>query len=388
MKIAIEAEYISPGGTGVHRYARSLIRSYLALPEAYGMISLSHSTVRPLAPSDITDISTNSTPPPPDALTRLKRRFIHPLFRHPTFFAAYSGLAAAKFRMNLNRVQPNLFHALNYMPHGTTARLSVPVVPVVYDCSLARFPETHPVARHRAMQRLPSFLEKAPLIQTISEFSRNEIIDVYGVPKDRIEIIIPGISDIFSEPATTAPATLAKLDLTTDRFFLCVGTLEPRKNLKTVLRAHRALPKRTRTEFPLVLVGASGWGDSSEFALTGEERADRSIRIAGYLSDGNIRDLYATCRAFLFPSLYEGYGLPVREALAAGAPVAISAAPVLQEAADGHATILPTDDSTAWAAYLGEAAEIQAQRSHVPPPTWDRAAHELHALYRKVCTRI
>ncbi|MCA0425603.1 MAG: glycosyltransferase family 4 protein [Proteobacteria bacterium] len=388
MKIAIEAEYISPGGTGVHRYARSLIRSYLALPEAYEIVSLSNSAIRQLSPSDITDISAHSTPTPPNALTRLKRNLIHPLFRHPTFFAAYSSLAAAKFRLNLSRTQSGLFHALNYMPHGTSAQLSAPVVPVVYDCSLARFPETHPVARHRAMQRLPSFLEKAPLIQTISEFSRNEIIDVYGVPKDRIEIIIPGISDIFSEPATSAPATLANLDLTTDQFFLCVGTLEPRKNLKTVLRAHRALPKRTRTSFPLVLVGASGWGDTSEFALTTEEQSDRSIRVAGYLSDGSIRDLYATCRAFLFPSLYEGYGLPVREALAAGAPVAISAAPVLQEAADGHARILPTDDFSAWAAYLGEAAETNAQRSRVPPPTWDRAAHELHALYRKVFKQI
>lgn len=388
MIVGIEAEYISPGGTGVHRYARNLIRSYLALPEAYGIVSLSHGTVQRLSPSDNTDISTNSAPAPPDALTRLKRRFIHPLFRHPTFFAAYSGLAAAKFRMNLNRVQPNLFHALNYMPHGTTARLSVPVVPVVYDCSLARFPETHPVARHRAMQRLPSFLEKAPLIQTISEFSRTEIMNVYGVPEDRIEIIIPGISDVFSTPPTTAPDTLAALDLTADRFFLCVGTLEPRKNLKTVLRAHRALPKRIRSEFPLVLVGASGWGDSSEFALTTEERADRSIRIAGYLSDENIRDLYATCRAFLFPSLYEGYGLPVREALAAGAPVAISAAPVLQEAADGHAAVLPTDDPSAWTTYLNEATDSRPQRLHIPPPTWHRAATELHTLYKKAFVQI
>jgi glycosyltransferase involved in cell wall biosynthesis len=384
MGIAIEPRYVAPGGSGIQRYARNLIRAYLEREDAHEIFAMDRGAVYQLSAKDLPESVDAPEAPRPTPRQRLvlqtKKTLIHPLFRNPTFFAAYSWLAHKKFQRAYHSAHITLLHALNYMPPG---RLETPTIPVVYDCSHIRYAETHPAARLKDMERLPRFVEDAPIVHTISEFSKREIMDLFGLPAERIGVVIPGISDTFTSAPVSREETLQRLDLTDGKFFLCVGTLEPRKNLRTVLDAHRALPQALRQQVPLVLVGAAGWGNAAQWALSHSEASLGLVRSTGYLSDEAVRDLYSACRAFLFPSLYEGYGLPVREALAAGAPTAISEAEVLDEAADGHATILPTRDVDAWARYLAHSIEVAPPRTPLAPPTWRDAAGQLADLYLK-----
>jgi alpha-1,3-rhamnosyl/mannosyltransferase len=146
-----------------------------------------------------------------------------------------------------------LFHAFNYIP---SFDLPVPVLPVVYDLSFVRYPQMHPEQRVRRLSKLPKVIESAALVHTISEFSKREIVEVFGYPKERVFVAYPGAAQIFhplGEHATRAD--LKELDLTPDRYMLAVGTLEPRKNLKTLISAYSRLSASDRARFPLVVVG-------------------------------------------------------------------------------------------------------------------------------------
>ena len=389
MRIGIEGRYVAPGGSGIPRYARNLMRAYLTLGTEDELIAFHTDRWSKLNLDDLPEALPPMHPLQPTMKTKtiglVKRHIIHPMFRSATFFRGYSYVSRKAFDWLASSVKVDLFHALNFMPPD---HVRAPTIPVVYDCSHIRHPETHPVARVRDMARLPQFLDRAPVVQTISEFSKREIMQVFGIPADRIGVVVPGISDIFMSAPTTRLETISKLGLKDGSFFLCVGTLEPRKNLKTVLEAHRSLPNQLRQDFPLVLVGGGGWGKASEWSMSHAERSLGLVRSTGYISDEQVRDLYSACRALLFPSVYEGYGLPVREALAAGAPTVISEAEVLNEAAEGYATILPTLDPSGWSAYMLAAIDTAPVRTVLAPPTWEDAAWRLADLYRTASNQI
>ena len=144
-----------------------------------------------------------------------------------------------------------------YLPFRTT----LPTVITVHDLSHLRHPETHPAARVRKFEReLPAAIEQAAVILTPSEFTRGEVIEVFGVSPERV-VATPLGADaaFFPRNRDETAAVLEPLALAHGRYFLAVGTLEPRKNIVTTLDAHSRLPQRVRTAYPLVVAGMSGW---------------------------------------------------------------------------------------------------------------------------------
>lgn len=281
-----------------------------------------------------------------------------------------------------------LFHAFNYCPPGPA---EIPIIPVVYDLSVFRYPETHPAARVRGMDQLARYIAAAPMVHTISEFTASEITEVFSVERSRIIVTYPGVAPIFRIQADASPENLGHFGLRSGGYALTVATLEPRKNLRTLVLAFSHLPADVRLKMPLCVVGGHGWGHIALPAESRQLQLDGSLRFLGYASDAQLRDLYAGARIMLYPSLYEGFGMPVIEAMACGAPVAASATSSLPEAVGKMGRLINPLDVDAWTEELLRAAtdvhyhdDHTARRAYALSFTWRRAAKETIQMYRKI----
>jgi glycosyltransferase involved in cell wall biosynthesis len=303
-----------------------------------------------------------------------------------------AGARQASFEFGSDLRRFDLFHAFAYCPPG---RADIPVVPVVYDLSYQRYPQTHPPARLRAMEPLAAYIAKAPVVHTISEFTASEISAIFGVGRSRVIVTYPAAAPIFSSPLGAASAgILAGFGLLGGCYALTVATLEPRKNLRTLVDAFSRLPTAMRMQMPLCVVGAAGWGDLALPAPTRVLEREGSLRFLGYVPDAQLRGLYAGTRVMLYPSFYEGFGMPVIEAMACGAPVVASAGSSLPEAVGKFGRLVEPLDVDAWSAELLRAAASDrewcdegarsARRAHALSFTWQGAAQATLQIYRRV----
>jgi alpha-1,3-rhamnosyl/mannosyltransferase len=194
---------------------------------------------------------------------------------------------------------------------------------------------------------MPQVVKRADHILADSEFVRQEIIEYYGVTPERVTTVLLGVSsDFYPVREDACKVVLARHELRYGDYLLAVGTLEPRKNLSTVIAAFAQLPETTRRRFPLIIVGMKGWG-MEEFSAATRQMFDRGeVRMLGYVPQADLPTLYAGARLFVYPSIYEGFGLPPLEAMACGTPVIVSNRASLPEVV-GNAGILvdPMDDA-------------------------------------------
>jgi glycosyltransferase involved in cell wall biosynthesis len=287
----------------------------------------------------------------------------------------------------------DLYHGTNFRMH-TTGRHGGVVT--IHDLWLERFPR---YSTKFLGQRLSSFKTKrtarrARKVVTVSEFSAGELRELYGIPAEHIAVIPNGVADDFF-PCRDEGAMAAlrdRIGLSSDRYILFIGGADPRKNHRVFLEAASSVREKLggRT---LLLVGSPThpFGSYEETAKVLGLAAQ--TRCPGRLPMADLRLLYSYTDLFVFPSLYEGFGLPVLEAMACGAPVVTSRTTALGEVAGDAAVLIdPTD-----ARELGEAMvtmlENESLRSslkakgfdRVKRYTWDRAAAETLTLYREVC---
>jgi len=260
------------------------------------------------------------------------------------------GLAEALYRAQFLRTVKHqsldLFHAFNYVP---MADPDVATLPVVYDLSFVRFPEFHPKARLRRLERLPSLLKRSPRVQTISQFSRNEIASFYGYDPQRIFVAPPAAAGIFRPLGLEITRRdLVRFDVLPGKYLLAVGTLEPRKNLQTLVTAYARIPRASRNLTPLVIVGGAGWGELKLPSQTTALVSEGNLRFLGSVTNRELRSLYEGAMALLFPSIYEGFGMPVVEAMACGTNVVHSADTSMDEISNGLAIRVAAIDVDAW----------------------------------------
>jgi glycosyltransferase involved in cell wall biosynthesis len=226
------------------------------------------------------------------------------------------------FARGLRRNAIELYHEPNYIP----LRYDVPVVATIHDLSWLRYPETHPADRVRWLERgLPRVLERAAAILVDSEFVRGEVLTTFRVDAQRVHTAHLGVSAAFQprNAVETAPA-LRALELVHGEYLLTVGTIEPRKNVGHVLTAYAQLPATLRDRYPLVVAGAKGWRASDLERELRVLAGHGQIRFLGHVPGEDLPPLYAGAAAFVFASLYEGFGLPPLEAMASGVPVLVS----------------------------------------------------------------
>jgi glycosyltransferase involved in cell wall biosynthesis len=216
----------------------------------------------------------------------------------------------------------------------------------MHDLSVLRFPDDHPLERVKAFERhFLRSLAAADHILTDTEAVRAELCAFAGLAKDRVSNVPLGVDPVFRPLATGKSRLTGSLEsLPFGQYGLCVSTLEPRKRIGLLLDAWRELPSALRARHPLLLVGAIGWNvaDLMDSVLRGCDEG--WLYYAGYVDEGELPRVFAGARLFVFPSRYEGFGLPPLEAMACGVPTIVAHEHSLVEVTSGAALVTEPDD--------------------------------------------
>jgi len=308
----------------------------------------------------------------------------------PAPYRLTRAVAQSCFTLGARRRRVALYHE----PSIVSFRFSGPTVLTVHDLAWVVHPESHPADRVAHMNRVfPRSLAAAAAIITDAEYVRRQVIDTYGIDPARVTAIPLAARSIFRPRGREeCQPLIAALGLAYGDFLLCVGTIEPRKNLATVLRAFAALPAAVRRRHPLVIVGMRGWL-SSPLQGTLEPLVNAGeVRVLGYVDDPTLAAVYAACRVLIYPSLYEGFGLPPLEAMASGVPVIASTASTLPEVLGPAGILVAPTDAEALAAAMGRIVDDEALRRQLQEAglaqarqfSWERCARETAAVYRSV----
>lgn len=267
------------------------------------------------------------------------------------------------------------------------------VVPIVYDLSPFRYPQFHSRAYREALdQCIPKSLQRAAHIITVSEFTRGEITSLWGTPRERITIIPPGVSPVFRprSPEEAEPVR-AQYNLPT-KYLLTVGTLEPKKNLVNLIAAYSRLPKNLRENHALVIAGARGWNTERLEAVLQSYRHPDELKWLGYVDQADLPYLYSAAHGFVYPSVYEGFGLCLLEAMASGVPVLTSNQSAMPEVANKVALLtnpLKLNDLTDNLERLIRDDEFRAHARQVGPEkalnySWDTSARQMVLTLEKI----
>ena len=229
----------------------------------------------------------------------------------------------------IKRRSLDLFHGTNF---DIPLWKRCPAILTIDDLSDFLYPETHEARGvWRARRRLPFMARTATQIVTHSESVRREVIEHLQVSREKVIAIPAAARSVFRPlPPDQTIETRKRLGVE-DEFLLFVGTIEPRKNLIVLLNAYRELLSATELHPQLVIAGKKGWLTDSLFSSLRELGIEERVLFTGYLSDNDLCALYSSCRVFIYPSKYEGFGLPPLEAMTCGAPVIASSIPSIRE---------------------------------------------------------
>ncbi|MBX3066772.1 MAG: glycosyltransferase family 4 protein [Anaerolineae bacterium] len=224
-----------------------------------------------------------------------------------------------------------------------------PFVVTIYDLTFLRFPERLRASRRFYLQLMTRIAcRRARRIVAISQSTADDLVSLMGIPRAKIDLAIPGIDPRFKSLSTAEIAAWRQAQGLPDRFLLYLGTLEPRKNLATLLHAYAALPESDRQRVPLVLAGGRGWMVEEIDQIIEQRGLSATVQRPGFVADEALPFWYNAAEAFLFPSVFEGWGMPITEAMACGKPVIVSNISSLPEAAGDAGLLLPPTDVSAW----------------------------------------
>lgn len=325
MKLIVNTEILTPPPRGIGNYVFHLLQG-LKEQETVGTVLCFNGSDRLLTIDEVTSrLKAVSTKPETlacrESLCEAPRDAIDALFRELTRPHADALYLEPEF--------------LSRPFEGRTAAL-------VYDLSPVRHPEFHRQAYCTMIQTYaPVCLERAAHVFTVSEFTRTEIISSWGVPRDKITIIPPGVSPAFQpRKPEEVEAVRAKYNLPS-HYLLSVGTLEPKKNQTNLIAAYSRLPMNLREDYPLVLVGAPGWGTERLQAVIHSYHHPGELFYLGYVDQEDLPFLYSGAYAFVYVSVYEGFGMCLLEAMASGLPILTSNQSALPEM--GNETALMTN---------------------------------------------
>jgi glycosyltransferase involved in cell wall biosynthesis len=262
------------------------------------------------------------------------------------------------------------------------------LVVTVHDAASALFPDAFtPRGRRFHAAGIAAAAARADLVITVSEAARAEIAAATPIDEARIRVVHNGV-DRVAVSDDTVRAVRDAFAVADRPYVLWVGSLEPRKNLRTLVHAF-ALAHARRDDLRLVLAGPEGWGDSGLDAVAADLVAADALRVVGAVSDGELHALYRGAEAFVFPSLHEGFGLPVLEAMAQDTPVVCSDLPVLREIVDDAAVFVdplqPGDLADALVSVCDDGALrsrlVAAGGARVARFSWEECARRTRDVY-------
>lgn len=362
-------------GAGIGRYTRELVQAAVELDDSIRYVLFYAAGGLPPAGHFLGD------------LHRLCARFSHvravPIKLTPRLLTILWQRLRVPLYAEIFTGSVDLLHAPDFVLPPTRARTLL----TIHDLTFLIHPECFEPAMRRYMARaVPRSLRRADLVLVDSQASRNDVIRLLNVDPAQISVIYPGIDTRFQPlPGSSTASVRQRLGLP-ENFLLFVGTLEPRKNLVRLIEACHRLP----TAPSLVVAGRKGWLYEEIFRAVEQLHMQARVQFLDFVADSDLPTLYNLARVFVYPSLYEGFGLPVAEALACGTPVVTSNVASLPEVAGDAAVMVNPMDSRAIADGIIQAlAESDRLRSVAPTQarqfTREASAHSLLDCYRAVC---
>lgn len=290
----------------------------------------------------------------------------------------------------MRRARLDLFHGTNYQVPLMNSRGNVVTV---HDLSIFTHPETHDARlARRARRRLPVILGATSHIITPTQAIKDELVARFNLDPIRITVTPEAPRRSFFPLKREDTADVRQRLGIENEFILCVGTIEPRKNLQTLVRAFERISRQIDRGPQLVIAGGEGWLTNDLERLLRESHFRQRILLTGYLDDEELRSLYSSCRVFVYPSLYEGFGLPPLEAMACGAPVIASRIRAHEETLKNNARLIePMDDSALAEAIVDILEDKKARESlakaglaHVANFSWRTTAEMTWEVYEAV----
>jgi glycosyltransferase involved in cell wall biosynthesis len=288
----------------------------------------------------------------------------------------------------LRRTRPDVAHFTNYL---APVFPGVPYVVSIHDMSLSLLPECHTLKKRLLTSSLvPIVARGARRILAPSQSTKRDVVRLLGIDPGRIRVIPYAASSAF-RPVSADLAALEARHGVRAPYFLYVGTLEPRKNLARALRAF-ARVSASLPDHSFVLAGQKGWKYEEVLAEAARPQLDGRVRFVDYLPEQDLPALYSGATAFVYPSLYEGFGLPVVEAMACGAPVITSRTSSLGEVAGEAARLVdPSDEADLADALHAVASDASLRRelsgrgvARAAAFSWERTGRETLAVYEEV----
>ena len=372
MRIAIDARLNAYRQGGIPQYTRQLMTALADVATEDQIVSFQHrDQLRPLAIAPNVVRRTALTPP-------------HHRFEQWTL------------PLEVLLARPDVLHCPDFI---APTRRSCPAVVTIHDLAFMHYPEILDVSARAYYGQVISNTPRADAIIAVSESTRQDIAQFLDIPIEQIDVIYEAAAPLYTQIELRAgeARVLNSTPVAAGTFMLFVSTLEPRKNLPTLLQALRiCLDRRPDTNYQLVIVGRRGWRDEAIFQTARDLKLADHVLFTGGVGQYDLRWLYNACRLYINPSLYEGFGLPLLEAMACGAPCLAAATSSLPEIGGDAAIYVPPLEAEQWAdqimalwddedrrAELGRMGVARAQRF-----SWNRAARETLKVYRRAVEQV
>jgi glycosyltransferase involved in cell wall biosynthesis len=295
-----------------------------------------------------------------------------------------------------NRVRPHVvkeranvfFSPDGFIPLG----MSTPKVSMVHDVAFLRYPEyLQPRIRKFYETWMPRYLAYTDHIITVSEFSKQDLISGYKLPADKISVVYNGITDSY-KPVDALTKQQAQQKYAGGKPYLVyLGAIHPRKNVTVLVKAFEKFKANVRSDVQLVIAGRASWHTEDVFKAIENSPFKNEIHLPGYVPTDEAVALVGSAEAMVYPSRYEGFGLPLVEAMACGVPVICSDVSSLPEVAGGAALLFSPDDVDALAANLDKVVFDTDQRKEMIAAgnirvldfSWERSAEQVYSVLRR-----
>ena len=321
-----------------------------------------------------------------DAVTRLRGA----ISKIPAAKSLYSSVMNRRFERTANAIRGAVYHETNYILNPYKG----PCVTTVHDLSYIRYPHCHPDHLVEWLTaNLPKSLDRADRVLTVSNVVREELIGHFNIPEEKVLTVYEGVAAGYKPRTAEQTAdVLSSLGLHHKQYVLLSATLEPRKGIDVLLDAWGLLPLQQRRECPLILTGSSGWRNEALLAKLAAHVREGTVRHLGYVPSDVLSVLFSGASVFCYPSFYEGFGLPVLDAMSSGVPVICRAGTSMAEFAQGACLLCDTGEPAELAVNLESLLNSQSMQSswaekglcQAAQFSWERCAHETASVYREI----
>ena len=388
MNLLVNLTSLAPPLTGIGRYTTEILSHLAAMPNRVELRGFND--FRYFEPAALGSLLTGLDKPGRESavLDGYLAERILPLAKK--VFKRVPGVRQLRVGMQNKRLARAFDQRRNdiyWEPNFILGEMDGPSMVTIHDLSHLRYAHFHPADRLRWLEQgMRKTLDRVDRIMTVSNFSKGEIEELYGVDPARLSVVTPGIAACFRRKCSVMELEAVREEYGLPKnYVLSVGTLEPRKNVKGLIEAYSRLSSSLRKQFPLVLAGCRGWQHGETDALIQRLQSRGELLKLGYVPQSQLPQLYQSASVFVYISLYEGFGMPIAEAMASGVPVITSDCASMPEVAAGCARLVTPDDSDSivegLSSVLGDlssASQVCEQARQVSESyCWNRSAQGL-----------